>query len=86
MTDKDTGGAAFPQSVAVGSAGDFVSSRDFKGDEGMSLRDYFAAKAMQAFIRPYAKHNGGIGVEHLNKNVAYLSYQMADAMLEARNK
>ena len=45
--------------------------------EGMTLRDYFAAKAMQSFV--------------LNKNIllddaAELSYKMADAMLRAREK
>ena len=44
---------------------------------GMSLRDYFAAKAMQSFV--------------LNKNIllddaAELAYKMADAMLRAREK
>ena len=45
--------------------------------EGMTLRDYFAAKAMQSFV--------------LNKNIllddaAGLAYKMADAMLRAREK
>ena len=45
--------------------------------EGMTLRDYFAAKAMQSFV--------------LNKNIllddaAELAYKMADAMLRAREK
>lgn len=40
---------------------------------GMSLRDYFAAKAMQALVeRSYFG------------NTARLAYEMADAMLKAR--
>jgi hypothetical protein len=42
--------------------------------EGMTLRDYFAAKAMQAFIEKYS-HEG---------DVSRNAYKMADAMLKAR--
>ena len=47
-----------------------------KDDEkGMTLRDYFAAKAMQALL----------GYEESTlQNDAEVAYQMADAMLEAR--
>lgn len=57
--------------------------------EGMSLRDYFAAKAMQAIF-------GGLGAEQVaNRDrrydetnwaqvVAANAYEMADAMLKAR--
>jgi hypothetical protein len=41
---------------------------------GMTLRDYFAAKAMQALIEKYS-HNG---------DVARNAYNIADAMLKAR--
>jgi hypothetical protein len=45
----------------------------------MTLRDYFAAKAMQGLI-------GGIesGKEHQIALVPSTAYQMADAMLRAR--
>jgi hypothetical protein len=42
--------------------------------EGMTLRDYFAAKAMQAFIEKYS-HEG---------DVSRHAYKVADAMLKAR--
>jgi hypothetical protein len=42
--------------------------------EGMTLRDYFAAKAMQAIL------NGTKNYE----NVAKYAYQMADEMMKAR--
>lgn len=59
---------------------------------GMTLRDYFAAKAMQAIIS-----NVGIGEKHdinrivdivnrVNFNIAKFSYKIADAMLEERGK
>jgi hypothetical protein len=45
--------------------------------DGMDLRDYFAAKAMQGFI--LARDDS-----FTNKTVARWSYEMADAMMEAR--
>jgi hypothetical protein len=47
--------------------------------DGMTLRDYFAAKAMQAFIAsPLLK------VELGEYATALSAYKVADAMLEAR--
>jgi len=47
---------------------------------GMTLRDYFAAKAMQAFlIELYFSPPDGL------QEIAVLAYRQADAMLEARN-
>jgi hypothetical protein len=48
--------------------------------EGMTLRDYFAAKAMQAAITGCATR-GEVG---LYSNWAGLAYDMADAMMKAR--
>jgi len=45
-------------------------------EQGMTLRDYFAAKAMQAFVEKY-NHEGDI-----SRN----SYKVADAMLKARGE
>ena len=49
---------------------------------GMTLRDYFAAKAMQAAITGCATR-GEVGVY---SNWANLAYGMADAMLKAREQ
>jgi hypothetical protein len=48
--------------------------------QGMSLRDYFAAKAMQAIITNHKLEDCDDFV------VAANAYQMADFMLEARGK
>ena len=67
----NTGGPAFP-------------SADFEHHEytGMTLRDYFAAKAMQALIAsPRGTPDGRDGTDHYYAKCAYL---MADAMLKAR--
>ena len=47
---------------------------------GMSIRDYFAAKAMQGAI-VFA-----MGDMEVYKNLPFRSYELADAMLTERNK
>lgn len=55
----------------------FDSIRHPVNYHGMDLRDYFAAKAMQAML----------SWEDLgNFNVSQEAYMMADAMMEARKK
>ena len=49
----------------------------------MSLRDYFAAKAMQAVITGYATQNK---VDPYSDQWAGFAYEMADAMLAEREK
>lgn len=77
MNTKDNGGPAFPnmppQDTAAGSATGYPYP-----DAGMTLRDYFAAKAMpEIYGRVEA---GGF------YRVAKLSYELADAMLKARKE
>jgi hypothetical protein len=45
---------------------------------GMSLRDYFAAKVMQNIFTT--------GTLYSDKEIAEISYKMADAMLKQREK
>jgi len=47
---------------------------------GMSLRDYFAAKAMQSIIDQQDAHRGEVD------SAAWMAYRMADAMLKAREQ
>jgi hypothetical protein len=47
-------------------------------DEGMTLRDYFASRAMQAELTVYEGTNW--------PRVAKQAYQMADAMMKAREE
>lgn len=53
--------------------------------EGMTLRDYFAAKAMAACISNM-NANFGVSYEANNINLAMASYAIADAMLLVREK
>ena len=52
---------------------------------GISIRDYFAAKAMQGFIER-APTGTQFGVSHTvtNETFGVAAYAMADAMLKAR--
>jgi hypothetical protein len=52
-------------------------------EKGMALRDYFAAKAMQAILSS-DKYVGLIGVNRYEQRTAEDAYKMADAMLKAR--
>jgi hypothetical protein len=49
----------------------------------MTLRDYFAAKAMQEILSS-DKYVGLIGVNRYEQRTAEDAYKMADAMLKAR--
>lgn len=54
----------------------------FDGCEGMSLRDYFAAQAMNGI---YAGRGDPVALKSLHLD-ADLSYKIADAMMAARDK
>ncbi|MEX6370729.1 hypothetical protein AB6F62_22365 [Providencia huaxiensis] len=78
MTDK-TGGEAFPASGHPG--------MQFVVQEGMSLRDYFAAKAMQGDLASQSEDLGYFPNDVSDEclvNRAEFYYRMADAMLKAR--
>jgi hypothetical protein len=49
--------------------------------DGMSLRDYFAAKAMQAFIN---RDEWQSTVKEVSRETAFNAYAMADAMMKER--
>ena len=71
---KETGGPAFPSHPVMGQ----ISAPCL----GMTLRDYFAAKAMQGMIAANGDANGFL--EYEEKTVAANAYKLADAMLKAR--
>jgi len=51
---------------------------------GMTLRDYFAAKAMQALIGFSGAAGYGANFQAENKNLSAAAFFVADAMLAAR--
>jgi hypothetical protein len=64
MSDINTGGPAFPYGIAYA---------------GMTLRDYFAAKAMQGFMA-----NKSNPMHYHGEEDGQWAYMIADAMLKAR--
>ena len=66
MNEDKTGGPAFP-------------ARTIAMHQGMTLRDYFAAKAMQSLLMAQPR-DWPMGFD---VSVSFASYEMADAMLEA---
>lgn len=84
---KDNGGPAFPCSVRRSEnymdEGGYGRVRMVTVQEGgLSMRDYFAAKHMQAMCSTGFYTDGNL----MPAEVAEHSYEMADAMLEARSK
>ena len=88
MGKINDGGPAFPQ-PAVMDALEIISASDY-GEGGMTLRDYFAAKAL-----PICMSNGAdilketsltIDPAEFKEEVTGDAYLWADAMLEARKK
>jgi hypothetical protein len=73
MSNTNTGGPAFPQ-TEVDRDGVTITHHS-----GMTLRDYFAAKAMQSVLDQKDTHDG-----RECDNAAWMAYRMADEMLKAR--
>jgi hypothetical protein len=88
---KPDGGPAFPVEVQNGPDGKLtgIQTSNFTGFEmGMTLRDYFAAKAMASWVQNgdalRSLYDKNSGIDHLRASVASISYAYADAMLTAR--
>jgi hypothetical protein len=75
-TPSNDGGAAFP--VVDGYHKD---GRHRGGESGMTLRDYFAGQALSGWL---ASFTGDDTPER--KRIGVFCYQMADAMLAARER
>ena len=70
MSNTKTGGPAFPVPAEL------CQDLTVYEQRGMTLRDYFAAKAMQAYVAHEKSYDFDI--------IATLSFRVADAMLKAR--
>jgi hypothetical protein len=75
---------AFPTGIGLNADKTWIGS----GNNGMTLRDYFAAKAMQSWITVTVQryvHQGKLQIDMPSQDViATEAYQIADAMLKAR--
>ena len=78
MTPPDDGGPAFPM----------PDSERYGPEWGMSLRDFFAAAALQGWMMNQNALDGVLATAPPGENFAYSvainAYGMADAMLRAR--
>lgn len=72
MSEIKTGGPAFPFSAYT-----YPNGEINHGEGGMTLRDYFAAKAMQASRSRNSQYKTW-------DDLAHDSYEIANAMLKAR--
>lgn len=77
---KDNGGSAFPVPSFS-----YVNGEVFHGSDGMTLRDYFAAKAMQGALAGLLS-DGSRMVESDAEGFARMVFIYADAMLIERAK
>lgn len=59
-----------------------ISGSQYRHIEGMTLRDYFAAKAMQGLLA----QSKGTAINSPVEQAAEYAYAMADAMLKARQE
>lgn len=76
----NTGGPAFPNVEEVVLYGDNTALEKVLTGGGMTLRDYFAAKAMQGMWSVVGVNFGTLEAQAAN------AYRMADAMLKGREK
>jgi hypothetical protein len=72
MSDTNTGGPAFAHQLESNRDGYAITG-------GMTLRDYFAAKAMQGIFA-----SGNLPDSVSDEEIAAAVYKTADAMLKAR--
>jgi hypothetical protein len=79
MNNTNTGGPAFPRApfeyIDNGNGLEWA----VREQSGMTLRDYFAAKAMQSILDQKDAHDG-----RECDSAAWMAYRMADVMLKAR--
>jgi hypothetical protein len=74
MNSINTGGPAFPNNIKI-------TDENFSELRGMTLRDYFAAKALQGICaNPNCHAAAG------EDKFAEAAYEVADAMLKAREQ
>jgi hypothetical protein len=77
VSKKPDGGPAFPRPMVASGSTTATMEQD-----GMSLRDYFAAQAIEIMVQKSEDAHGGWSED----TVAVGAYAIADAMIEARKQ
>lgn len=80
MSNMDTGGPAFPVADPFAVKCPPTDAEALRLQQGMTLRDYFAAKAMQGFVSDQDWR-----IDMGPEETAKAAYRQADAMLVARS-
>lgn len=77
------GGPAFPLPMVETKESGIIDAGEYSGGEnsGMSLRDWFAGQMLVGLIGRHSSLNGDA-----HKSLTAMAYQIADAMLVAREK
>lgn len=88
MSEKqiNDGGPAFPQPIASTPSGDPMFGTAYWDCGGLTVRDYFAAKAMQGYM---ASENFSLVMANgkfSHEDASGMFYQWADYMLAARSQ
>ena len=85
MSNINTGGPAFPGLNAefTGISSDGQERYEIQPSGGMTLRDYFAAKAITSVLAPNPV-TGQFPLVGDFEDCAITAYKMADAMMKAR--
>ncbi len=82
MSKIDDGGYAFPRAATETNNPNMF----FEPQEGMTLRDYFAAAALQGWLASFGPEAPHPALKNAENEIATLSYRVADAMIEARKE
>ncbi len=79
MSKINNGGPAFPLQIDENALHvyDYI---------GMSIRDYFAAAALQGWLASFGPEAPHPALKNTENEIATLSYRVADAMIEARKE
>lgn len=80
MSDKETGGPAFPRPDSISPDGTFWEA----GNDGMSLRDWFAGQSLSGVLMKMEGQAPSLKV--VGQLAAKAAYAIADAMVEEQKK
>lgn len=87
MSKEENGGSAFPHHHNMAVMTDNGTLKTF-GEEGLTIRDWFAGKALQGMCCNgfLPCHEAGESCDFSPVGYSKNAYDMADAMLQARKK
>lgn len=85
MTEKKTGGPAFPGKICIGHE-PLSESPMYEHSKGMTLRDYFAGQALTGMFAHSSDDWHNVAKAKAMTDVAIEAYHVADLMIKERTK